>query len=312
MAAHANLFAVSYPAFQATGSVRLPRESFLLAVVGNLIMHFRAGKRTGFSSGADRYCFHGRDRHNGLGQTTVQLQVPGGVRPESRGYVARRYFEDSTQRVAFRLSLVDQLDHLLLRGRVGAAERRIIWYGSNLIEGQLERTVRNASQLDHVTTNLDVELGQQLSRDRPASYAGGGFAGRGALQNIAQVARVVLEAAGQIRMTGTRAFHPTRFLWRNFAYLGGHHFVPVGPVFVLDGDRHRRSECQTMADAAEDFDAVLLDLHAGAAAIPLLTPPQFVIDLIDIDGQTGGQTFNNRDQCATVRFAGGSETEHGQ
>jgi len=32
----------------------------------------------------------------------------------------------------------------------------------------------------------------------------------------------------------------------------------------------------------------------------LLSPMQFVIDLLDVDGQTSGQTFDYRDQRATV------------
>ena len=55
-----------------------------------------------------------------------------------------------------------------------------------------------------------------------------------------------------------------------------------------------------MADAAEDLDAVMLDLHARTAAIALLPAMQLVIDLFDVDGHARGQTFDYRDQCATV------------
>ena len=55
-----------------------------------------------------------------------------------------------------------------------------------------------------------------------------------------------------------------------------------------------------MANTAENLDLILLDLHAPAAAITLLTAPELVIDLIDIDRQPGGQAFDNRDQRATV------------
>ena len=55
-----------------------------------------------------------------------------------------------------------------------------------------------------------------------------------------------------------------------------------------------------MANAAKNLDSVLLDLHSPATAIALLPPPQFMIDLIDIYGQTSGQPFNYRDQRATM------------
>jgi hypothetical protein len=55
-----------------------------------------------------------------------------------------------------------------------------------------------------------------------------------------------------------------------------------------------------MADPAEDLDSVRLDLHARASAITLLPAMQLVIDLFDVDRHAGGQTFDYRDQCATV------------
>jgi hypothetical protein len=55
-----------------------------------------------------------------------------------------------------------------------------------------------------------------------------------------------------------------------------------------------------MANATENLDPILLDLHPAAAAIALLPSPQFMIDLIDIDRQTGRQTFDYRDQRATM------------
>jgi hypothetical protein len=55
-----------------------------------------------------------------------------------------------------------------------------------------------------------------------------------------------------------------------------------------------------VADAAENLNAVLLDLHAPAPAITLLPPMQFVIYLISVKGHAGGQTFDYRDERATV------------
>src|SRR6266852_2818309 len=101
-------------------------------------------------------------------------------------------------------------------------------------------------------------------------------------------------------MAGTRAFDAARFFRRQLALTGGHHIVPVGPVFVLDHHGQRRAQRQAMSDTADDLYAVLLDLHPRAAAIALLSPMQFVIDLLDVDGQTSGQAFDYRDKRATM------------
>src|SRR6266536_1178989 len=65
-----------------------------------------------------------------------------------------------------------------------------------------------------------------------------------------------------------------------------------------------------MAYSAQDLYLILLDLHSAATAIAPLPPFQFAIDLLDIHWNSSGQAFNNRYQCATVRFSGCSETKH--
>ena len=55
-----------------------------------------------------------------------------------------------------------------------------------------------------------------------------------------------------------------------------------------------------MPHAAQNLNAVLLDLHASATTVALLPPPQFVIDLLDVDGQPGRQTFDDRDQRGSM------------
>ena len=65
-----------------------------------------------------------------------------------------------------------------------------------------------------------------------------------------------------------------------------------------------------MTNAAQNLRRVSLDLHPPAAPITPLPPLQFTINLLDINRQTGGQTFNYRDQRASVRFPGCDETKH--
>src|SRR5437868_5898146 len=60
MSTHANLFAISYTAFQAAGAIRGANEFFGLIVVANLVVDFRPGKPAGFDAKVCEQLF--RDR----------------------------------------------------------------------------------------------------------------------------------------------------------------------------------------------------------------------------------------------------------
>ena len=49
--------------------------------------------------------------------------------------------------------------------------------------------------------------------------------------------------------------------------VGRHHLLPLGPLGVADLDRDRAALGLAVADAADDRDLVLLELHPGAAAV---------------------------------------------
>src|SRR2546423_13767523 len=112
--------------------------------------------------------------------------------------------------------------------------------------------------------------------------------------------RVVLQSAGQISMTGPWSLYAARFLRSDVARLNRHHFIPVGPVFVFNHHRQWRAECQAVTNSAEDLNLIAFDLHARATAVTLLPSPEFMIDLIKIDRDAGRQTFDYRDQRATM------------
>ena len=67
-------------------------------------------------------------------------------------------------------------------------------------------------------------------------------------------------------------------------------------------------ECRTPATISR---AVGLDLHAAAAAVALLAPPQFAIDGVERDRDAGGQSGQRGDQALAVRLSGCFETKHG-
>ena len=61
-----------------------------------------------------------------------------------------------------------------------------------------------AADGDHVAQDFDSEFAQKQLGDGADGDAGGGFAGRGALQNVSRFGEVVFERAGEVGMSGAR------------------------------------------------------------------------------------------------------------
>src|SRR5262245_24567932 len=101
-------------------------------------------------------------------------------------------------------------------------------------------------------------------------------------------------------MSRAWAFQSARFLGLEIAWLRGHDVCPVGPVFVFDEQGERRAERETVADAGQYLRMVFLDLHATAASVTELAATQLVVDETLVHRQTGGQTFNDRDERSSV------------
>nr|AUN35985.1 hypothetical protein [uncultured bacterium] len=55
-----------------------------------------------------------------------------------------------------------------------------------------------------------------------------------------------------------------------------------------------------MPDTGKYLGMVALNLHPPATPIPELATSQLVIDQFMIDGQSGGQSLNNRDERSSV------------
>jgi len=62
----------------------------------------------------------------------------------------------------------------------------------------------HAADGDDVAEHGDAEFTEQSLGDSAHRDAGGGFAGTGALQDVACVMEVVLDGAGQVGVAGTR------------------------------------------------------------------------------------------------------------
>ena len=128
------------------------------------------------------------------------------------------------------------------------------------------------------------------------------LAGRRALQHVTGVRKVVLQGPGQIGVPWPRRSHRLVLGW--IPRLHRKLLLPVLPVAIHDLDRDRRANRLPVAHAAENVRLVGLDLHAAAAAVALLAPPQFAVHEIEIDRHAGGQSGDQRNQCFPMRLPG--------
>src|ERR1043166_1052753 len=198
MTTNANLFTVGYAAFETAGAIRFANKLACFSVVSDFVVYFRTGQAARLRARANRHSLDRGNRHHCLSQQSVELQIPRGMRTQTRDHSACDYFENAAERVALLPNFIDEVDHSLLRFVVGAVQRCVIGNGCDRVPTQLERRVWNPAELDHVTAYLDAEVRQQLFRERAARDARGGFACGGAFENVAQIACVVLETAGEI------------------------------------------------------------------------------------------------------------------
>ena len=61
-------------------------------------------------------------------------------------------------------------------------------------------------------------------------------------------------------------------------------------------------------DAGNNSHLVCFDLHAATAAEPLLAAPQFMVDAVHRDGNSGGHSGQRGDKAFAMAFPGGLKT----
>jgi hypothetical protein len=86
--------------------------------------------------------------------------------------------------------------------------------------------------------------------------------------------------------------------------------LPVDPVPVLDRHRDRAADGFTRANTGQDVGAVGFDRHAPTATVSTLSPLEIRRDEVNVDRQAGGNSFEDDNQRAAVRFARGEKTHH--
>ena len=106
----------------------------------------------------------------------------------------------------------------------------------------------------------------------------------------------------------TRSWRSDSLVLGRIAGLNRQGFLPVLPITVCEFDRYWRSDGLAVTDAGKEVRCIFLDAHAAAATIALLAAPEFPVDELQIDRDSGRKTRNNGDQGFPMRFSGSVET----
>ncbi len=144
--------------------------------------------------------------------------------------------------------------------------------------------------------HLDAELGEKPLRERAGGRPCRGLTRGGPLEHVACVVEPVLLHAREVGMPGPRLGE--RLL--GGARRGRHLLDPLRPLGVPDLDCHRRAERASVTDAGEQPDLVLLEAHAGTAAIAEPAAGELARDVFDRHLQPGRQALDDHDERLAV------------
>src|SRR5437764_1441434 len=165
----------------------------------------------------------------------------------------------------------------------------------------------DAADLGHPAVNPDAEGLEQTLREPADGDARRRLARARALEDVAHVAVVVLERAGEVGVARPRARHRQP----RVAILGPrrHLLLPVHPVAVLDPEGDRRAQRLAPAHPRPQLRLVALDLHPAATTVTAHAPGQVSIDRLDVDGHPGREALDDGGQTGPVRLPGGEVAE---
>ena len=258
---------------------------------------------------ADLDRLHRLDAHQRLREHPVDASIPVHVRTEPRRHAVAEHFDHSAERVSGLGGLFDLANHVGLGVGVEAAHLRAV----DLREIVRRRTVRDRrggrAELDDVAQNRRSEMTEERFGDRSGRDAGGSFARRGALEDVAGVVEGVLLHSCEIGVPRAGLRQRRRRATGCRRHLVG----PLAgrPLAVADQDRDRAAERTAVPYAPEELDVVGLEAHPRTAAVTQSTPRELACDIVDEDGQTGGQALDGDHQRRSVGLARRQEPQHG-
>ena len=91
--------------------------------------------------------------------------------------------------------------------------------------------------------------------------------------------------------------------------IGAHHVGPLGPLGVSNLNSDGAALSQAVTHTTEDAHAVLLELHAGTAAVAQTAASQGVTHHVAGEFHTGGNALNDADERLAVGFSGSEPTK---
>jgi hypothetical protein len=139
-----------------------------------------------------------------LRQAAIELAIPLNVAAKARHHTRSNDLEDPPQRVTCMSRFSNRILHERFGHRIGAC--KVAGSGSRPNIGQIPFDLcLHGTDRDDMSKNVDSDGAQQLATYGADSGAGGRFAGACALEHIAKVVSVVLQATREIRVTGARS-----------------------------------------------------------------------------------------------------------
>src|SRR5262249_51200559 len=151
-------------------------------------------------------------------------------RAEAGRHVVGDDGDGTSQGVALRLSAVDETNHVVFARAVDGAQGRCVVDLQEVVPGRDRAVGADRSEGADAAPDLDPEFAQQHAGEGSGGDASRGLAGRGTLQDVAQVAPQVFETAREVRVTGTGSAHPALLGAPRIDRGRAHHRLPVGVV----------------------------------------------------------------------------------
>ena len=220
----------------------------------------------------------------------ITVTAPPSVSPSSLARSTRRTISGSSARSMAR------------SGEVSSTFRRSSQVGTGALGA-------DRAQGADAAPDVDAEGGEEHAGEGAGGDAGGGLAGGGALQDVAQVAPLVLDPAREVGVPRPRRLQAPRLHEVGIDLPRAHDLLPAHVVAVLDPEDEGRAEGLAAAHAAAHLGGVLLDLHPAAAAEAVLAAGEVAGEEVEVHPQPGGQSGQDRGEAGTVALTAGRQME---
>ena len=306
---HAQHFTVGHAALRAAGTVG-PADDPTIAE-RDLVMGFGTPACRRREAVSDFDALDRLDRHEGLGETSIEARLPGYVGAETGRHAVGENLDDAAESIAVLRGAADLLLHRLRRLGVEAACRI-------LIEACRIARPRLLSILGHLdgadADNVGDELYacglvEEAGRDLTEGNAGCCFACGCSLEHRPSIVEAVFHHADQVRVPGAGAGEllvagDLPLIARpsideevgGVDRVGAHDLRPLRPFGVADHESDRGTDRQPVADPGQDLQLVLLKLLSRASAGSQATPRKGGANVRALYFDPRGQSFDNPDE----------------